>query len=185
MNIIGIDVSKQKLDCVLIRREHPNNPLSKQVENSPEGIVELLKWATDKAASQASELHSLLEATGPYHEVAASELYKGGSQVTVVNPAHSKHFAQSLGIKTKTDQTDAKVLAQYGLKMADPLACWQPPSVAHEHLKTLQNRKQALQKDLQREQNRLEKQQAGHSSAWVINSIERMINHLKEELTLV
>ena len=48
-----------------------------------------------------------------------------------------------------------------------------------------QARKQALETDLQRERNRLEKQQAARAEAIVVESIERMIAHLETEHQVV
>jgi len=49
MNFIGIDVSKKKLDCSLIRAERPDARLHKVVPNTPEGVATLLNWVKDKA----------------------------------------------------------------------------------------------------------------------------------------
>ena len=60
---------------------------------------------------------------------------------------------------------------------------WQPPAPAYQPLKNLQTRKQALETDIQRERNRLEKQQASQQEPFVIDSIQRMIDYLASELT--
>jgi len=78
-------------------------------------------------------------------------------------------FAQGLGVKTKTDHTDADSLARYALLVQPP--AWQPPPPQYRQLQILQARKQALETDLQHfdrlsascERNRLEKQQATRS----------------------
>lgn len=185
MNFIGIDVSKQKLDCELIRADIPDKPLQKVVGNTTEGATALLTWASNKARCDVSELHVVLEATGPYHEIVAEALFKAGCKVSVVNPAYTKHFARSLGIKTKTDGVDAHVLARYGFNMQAELRLWQPPPPQYRQLQTLQRRKHALEADLQRERNRLEKLQASHTDNFVIESVERMIAHLQSELELL
>ena len=70
MNFIGIDVSKQKLDCALMRGNHPGKPLHKVVANSVEGIQMLLAFVRLKAGDDA-ELRAVLEAAGSYHDIAA------------------------------------------------------------------------------------------------------------------
>ena len=52
--------------------------------------------------------------------------------ISVVLPNKSKAFAKSLGIKTKTDKVDAKVLGQMGLERS--LKQWSPLS---DNLRTL------------------------------------------------
>jgi hypothetical protein len=65
MNIIGIDVSKNKLDCALI------------------------DWLSKHIKSTVSEYHFVMEATGVYHEKCADWLFNAGSKVSVVNPRTS------------------------------------------------------------------------------------------------
>ena len=125
MNFVGIDVSKQKLDCSLIRSHLPNKRLHKEVKNSPVGIAALSAWTDNKTDGGITELHAILEATGPYHEIAAETLFNAGCNVSVINPAYTKGFAKSLGIKTKTDRVDAGILARYGLSMQSELVFWQ------------------------------------------------------------
>lgn len=180
MNFIGIDVSKKKLDCSLIRAERPDARLHKVVPNTSEGVATLLIWVKNKAnCDDISAFHAVLEATGPYHEIAAQALFDTACKVSVVNPAYTKSFAQGLGVKTKTDRTDADTLARYAM-LAQPPA-WQPTPPQYRQLQTLQARKQALEIDLQRERNRLEKQEATRGEPLVIESIQRMIQHLETE----
>ena len=182
MNPIGIDVSKQKLDVCLICLHAPGKPLYKVVPNTPEGFATLLAWATAKAQCTAADFYVVLEATGPYHETAAESLAEAGCRVFVVNPARTRDFAKSLGHKTKTDRVDAAVLARYGLERHAELKPWtvQPPQ--YRTLRALQSRQQALETDVQRERNRLEKLQAVRSEAFVVESVRRTIAHLESEL---
>lgn len=185
MNFIGIDVSKQKLDCALIRSDLPGKPLHKKVANTPEGIAALLTWAVKKADCAVSDFYVVLEATGPYHEIAAESLFEANCKVFVVNPARTRDFAKSLGHKTKTDKVDANVLARYVFERYAELKPWTPPLPHYRQLRTLQTRKQTLETDLQREHNRLEKLQATRPDAFVAESIERMIVRLQSELELL
>jgi transposase len=185
MNFIGIDVSKQKLDCALIRSSLSGKPLHKKVANTPEGITTLLTWATKKADCEVPDFHVVLEATGPYHEVAAESLFEADCKVFVVNPARTRDFAKSLGHKTKTDKVDANVLARYAFERHTELKLWTPPQPHYRQLRTMQTRKQALETDLQRERNRLEKLQASRPDIFVMESIERMVIHLQSELELL
>lgn len=179
MNILGIDVSKAKLDCVLICSSRPDKELQKRVANSEEGFSKLIDWCTQKAKCDPSQIHAVMEATGPYHEVAALALFRAGCQVSVVNPAKIKHYAQGIGRKTKTDKQDASAIAQYGLKEKPRL--WQPDPQEYQLLRALLYRLEAIDSDTQREKNRLEKAMAAQGPSAVSDSFERSIGFLKEE----
>ena len=179
MNILGIDVSKAKLDCVLICGSRPEKELEKRVANSEDGFSKLIDWCTRKAQCDPSQIHAVMEATGPYHEALALALFEAGCQISVVNPAKIKHFAQSLGRKAKNDKQDASTIAQYGLKAT--LRLWQPDPQEYQHLRALLYRLEAVDSDTQREKNRLEKALAAQSPAAVAQSLERSIHFLKEE----
>ena len=88
MNIIGIDVSKAKLDCAWLREEHKAK--AKVVANRLDGWEELARWAQANAGAGVSGLHFVMEAPGPYHENLATWLYGNGANVSVVNPAHPR-----------------------------------------------------------------------------------------------
>lgn len=73
MNIIGVDVSKAKLDCAWLKEN--NKIKAKAVANSPEGWQQLVKWAHENSGCEISGLHFVMEATGIYHENLAAWLY--------------------------------------------------------------------------------------------------------------
>ena len=75
----------------------------------------------------------MLEATGVYHQTAATALFDAGVRVSVVNPAQIKEFARGLAVRSKNDALDSAVLARYGaLVNPDP---WQPEPRAVRELK--------------------------------------------------
>lgn len=179
MNIIGIDVSKAKLDCAWLSEN--NKIKTKVVENQTEGWKELILWAKTHTQNEAQQLHFVMEATGVYHENLAIWLHDNGANVSIINPAHVKYYAQSLGGKTKNDKKDSIVLARYGLKEQPKL--WQPPPSEMRELRALLNRLDAVEQDLQREKNRQEKAFATQTPATVLASIEQMIKHFETERT--
>ncbi len=180
MNQLGIDVSKNKLDAALIRPNKTDKFLSKKIANTPEGFEKLLEWALQKTNCSPEELHIIMEATGPYHEKLAHWFYQKGVQVSVVNPARIKKFAQSEGLRAKNDKLDSKVIARFGLKMSPRL--WKPSPPEYRELQALLNRMEAINGDLQREINRLEKLNCGDSpSPIAIKSIKRTIRFLQKE----
>jgi transposase len=177
MNIIGIDVSKLKLDCAWLKES--NKIKAKAVANSPEGWQQLVAWAQTNTGSEIGGLHFVMEATGIYHENLAAWLYDNGANVSVVNPAHVKHYAQSLGVQAKNDKKDSAVLARYGQREQPSL--WQPAPAEVRTLKALLSRLAAVEKDLQREKNRQEKAIVADTPDTVLKSITHMIGLFEAE----
>ena len=100
---VGIDVSKARLDVAL----RPSNE-SFSVANNLRGIVALVKRLKNLRVSRV-----VLEASGGYEIVTASQLAAAGLPVAVVNPRQVRDFARATGRLAKTDAIDAKVLARF------------------------------------------------------------------------
>jgi transposase len=181
MNIIGVDVSKAKLDCAWLKEN--NKIKAKVVANTPEGWQLLVKWSQENSGCEISGLHFVMEATGIYHENLAAWLYGQGANVSVVNPAHVKHYAQSLGVQTKNDKKDSAVLARYGQRERPSL--WQPAAPEVRTLKALLARLAAVEKDLQREKNRQEKALVSDTPQAVLKSIADMVGHFEDERAIL
>jgi len=178
MKYLGMDVSKAKLDCTLL------DPLTdkrktKVVSNDLGGFKLLAEWL-GKQNVAISEVHSVLEATGVYHEQVAIWLADAGAVVSVANPAQVKDFARGLAVRTKTDGVDSVVLARYGaLLKPQP---WQAPSLEVRELKALLARLEALEADLRRELNRREKATVGGVPHLVQKSLASHISLLHKEI---
>jgi transposase len=180
MFYLGIDVSKKKLDVALLLEPETLKKRQKKVANTPAGFAQLIAWGSKHTGAAPGELHAVMEATGPYHEALAEALYAAGWGVSVINPKALKDFAKGLGIKAKNDAMDAVTIARYGA-LAKP-APWQPPPPEVRQLTALLRRLQAVETDLQRERNRLEKARLSQANApSVIDSIERGIDYLVAE----
>lgn len=146
--ILGIDVAKAKLDLALKR---PNGKFrTKTLENSPQGFEALSAWL---AAEPIAELHVCMEATGIYWEAVAEYLADAGHRVSVVNPAQIKAFASAALVRTKTDQVDARLIAEFCL--AHGPEPWQAPPLALRELRALVARRNALVVMRTQEHNRL------------------------------
>ncbi len=177
MNVIGIDVSKLKLDCAWLSE---NNKLKVKVfSNSLSGWSELLEWSLGQSGLSLSQMHFVMEATGIYHEQLAIYLYDRGTTVSVVNPAQVKFYGQSLGIRTKNDKKDSVVLARYGINEKPRL--WQPEDLEIRTLKALLARLDSVEKDLQRERNRQEKAIVSQAPLVVLGSLKQMVTTLDAE----
>jgi transposase len=176
MFYLGVDVSKKKLDCMLLNST--NGKLkSKSLSNTKAGIEELIEWL---AENKAPEAHVIMEPTGVYHEPAALALTDAGLKLSLVNPAQLRQFAQGLGVKNKTDKADSTVLARYGDTLKPE--AWQAPSKSARELKALLARRDAVAEDLQREQNRQEAVDFSISPEQVKQSILQSITFLQGEL---
>lgn len=143
---IGIDVSKAKLDIALFRESKYR---VKSIPNTTEGLNTLLDWLNKY---QSPGGHVCMEATNVYWEACALALCAAGYTVSVINPALVKAFAQSEGIRSKTDTVDARLLARFCQeKRPEP---WVAPSITEQTLRALVLRHQALTEMHTQEQNR-------------------------------
>src|SRR4051794_32994460 len=80
--ILGIDASKDKLDCALLLGPAVHH---KTIANDQKGFADLDAWLN---ALRVQNLHACLEATGRYGlSVALHLAAQSGRQVSVVNPA--------------------------------------------------------------------------------------------------
>lgn len=179
MFVIGVDVSKKTLDCALMVNREPLKLRNKVVPNTQPGSLALIEWASRQVNCTAAELHVVMEATGVYHEAAAYALRQAGVMVSVVNPAQVRDFAKGLAVRTKTDATDRVVLARFGVTNK-PLP-WQPPAPEVIELKALLSRVQAVETDLRREANRLEKAEVTATPQVVLDSLHKSLAFLEHE----
>lgn len=179
MITIGIDVSKDKIDCAWLRGSDTGKVKTKVLKNNGEGFKSLIEWAEKSTNHPINELYFVMEATGIYHEALAYSLHGAGAVVSVVNPACIHNYAKSQGSRIKTDKKDSITIARYGA--LHKCAPWQPEPSEIRQLKALLSRYEAIEKDIQRESNRLEKADITRASVEVIDSIKTMIKALSKE----
>lgn len=177
-HVVGIDVSKAKLDCLWLRDADTLKVKTKVVANDGKGHRMLQQWLTKTLQREPQEILVVMEATGVYHEQVAQALFDEGFRVVVANPAHIKSYAQSLGNTHKTDKQDSLIIARFGAERRPAL--WQPEAPEIRELKALIGRLEALEVDYQREENRLEKAEQRASSETVMASIQNMLRELEK-----
>ena len=133
---LGIDVSKLRLDVVLVTasRQWP-----KAFPNDAAGWKAIIAWI---AAVQPGSLHACMEATGRYGEGAATALSAAGHAVSVVNPFQIKSFGKLKLGRNKTDPVDALLIAEYCRLFVPPI--WSPPSRQMKRLRELVRLREAL-----------------------------------------
>lgn len=180
---VGIDVSKNKLDCAWLRDPEKIKVKTKVVLNQNAGFSQLIGWLGEQISADLSSIHVIVEATGVYHEAVVYALASEGITVSVINPARLRDFANSLGTQHKTDKKDSVLLARFGcVTRPEP---WQPERVEVRELKALLSRLSMLEKDLQREHNRQEQARISNISETVLASIDGMIEQLEREIERV
>ena len=108
---LGIDISKKSFDVALLSDD---KWACKSYKNNQVGYNALMLWLTNRNAKNA---HICLEATGVYGDGLALALHQEKYNVSVVNPACVKGFAQSELCRTRSDKADAKLIARYAMAM--------------------------------------------------------------------
>jgi transposase len=167
---LGIDIAKAKFDVALLQ----DGQLHRQIfSNRLEDFPQLTQWLNQHGATQ---VHACLEATGAYGDDLALFLNQAGHTISVVNPTCIKAFRQSELGRTKTDRTDAALIARYcESKRPRP---WTPPLPEMRELRDLVRRLDSLQQLHQQEANRLTD---GHPTALVQASLQAVLNFLEHE----
>lgn len=177
--MLGVDVSKATLDAAAWQ-PGLGKWQARRAANGAVGARELVTWLRAKAKVTPAQIRVVLEATGPYHEEAAEAFHAAGCEVVVANPKRVRDYARGLGLLTKTDAVDARTLAGYG-EQNPAFRLWTPPAAEVRLLKALVARLSAVDQDLQRENNRLEKALATATPAVVLDSLRRGIQTLQRE----
>lgn len=179
MTLIGIDVSKGKLDVAWLRDRETMKVKTRVFSNNKAGIESLLAWLLKQTQASIEEMKIMIEATGIYHEALAYAAFEAGAKVYVTNPAQAKSFASSLGRRSKTDRKDSVMLALFLASRYHH--AWQPEPAEIRYLRALLSRLEALDKDSRREQNRLEKAQIQNAAEEVLASIHTVLATLQGE----
>jgi len=148
---VGLDISSQTFTVQLLVE---GTPVGKALDfaNESKGYKQLLQWLKTHDVP-LSQTHAVMEATGVYWEECALYLHEKGIRVNVVNPAQIKAFANMTLRRSKTDRTDANLIARFAATM--PLPLWEPPSLEMEALQITMRHREALIAMLTEEKNRL------------------------------
>jgi transposase len=169
---LGIDIAKRKFDVALLRPEEKYR--AKAFANTPAGYAGLIAWIQ---RHHPGAVHACLEATGTYGEALAAALVDVGYVVSIVNPAIIAAYGRSQLLRTKTDPTDARLIARFCAK--EQPAPWVPLPREVRELQALVRRLDALEGMRTQERNRLA---AEPSQAAVRASIQHVIDLLEDEL---
>jgi transposase len=176
MDILGIDIGKDYIDCELLAAKAAH----KRVPNSVRGFEQVVAWLRNRKVPRA---HVCMEATGGWSEELAFFLYEHGHVVSIVNPLQIAAFGQSELSRTKTDKADAALIARF-CKAMKPRA-WEPPTPAERRLQHLVRRRRALVEMRVGELNRLEApgvEDIRESVTALIEVLSRQIDALEAEI---
>lgn len=113
----------------------------------------------------------------------ADTLSDAGMTVSIANPAQIKEFGRGVSVKTKNNTEDSLVLARFGA-LRKPVA-WTPLPAAARQLQAYVAREDAIEKDIEREQNRKVKSVIDRAPADVPASIEEAIEFLNTQLNVI
>ncbi|HMV44434.1 MAG TPA: IS110 family transposase, partial [Leptospiraceae bacterium] len=130
MRYIGIDVAKDTFEVAF----PSSNSKYKVVQfvNNEEGVKKFIK-------KLKKDDRSVLEATGSYSTRLVKRIMQSGFEVSVVNPLRIKHFSKMNLSRTKTDSSDAVLIAEFGLKMTP-----EPEKPSPEYMEDLSQRRSVL-----------------------------------------
>jgi transposase len=170
--VLGIDVAKATLAVCLLLATGTHRS---EFANTAVGHQQLLAWLRKHKLTQ---LQACLEATGTYGEDVALALHEAGHVVSVVNPARIAAYAKSQLARTKTDPSDAALIARFCAKEQPP--AWSPPAPEVRELRALVRHLEALRQIRQQEANRLS---SGSPSPLVAQAVQEHLAFLDHQIT--
>ncbi len=130
--IVGVDVSADELVCASFAG--PDSTRSRfSHRNSARGVKALLCRLS--RLTDVGTVHVVMEATGNMHVRLQDALWEADIPCSVVQPLEVKYYARMKGVRNKTDQVDAALLARFGFEQ--PPTPSVPSSPACRELKQL------------------------------------------------
>lgn len=120
------------------------------ITNSEPAIRKVLR-----SVSKTDSALIVCEASGGYERHVLECCANLDLPVHRAHGSRTRNFARYLGLASKTDAIDARMLAQFAQK-SDGLRLWQPPSPETVELRALRRRRYDLAQLIRIEQNRLE-----------------------------
>ena len=173
---VGIDVGKATLDVYVYETD-----LHWQELNTDDGVRRLVKRLKRFQLTRV-----LVEATGGYERRLVEAACENDIPVIVLQPTQVRQFARAQGVFAKTDKMDARLIAQYGVKLQPKVKAI--PSKKVRLVKDLLARKRQLTGMRTMEMNRHEKAAKHLGSShrrlikWLDNEIESVNGKLTKEI---
>lgn len=133
-NFLGIDVSKEYFDAVVIIDGKHHASIHNQFENSQKGLKSLNKWLKGLSCNYDDTL-VCLEHTGMYGKFIIKYLALYGYSIWV---EMSLKIIRSLGVQRgKNDKLDAARISYYAFKNVDDAVIYQAPRECVEKIRNL------------------------------------------------
>lgn len=170
--IVGIDVSKDKLDIKIL-------PINKyfQIKNNKNSIISFIKNKLQKLGRV--EL-VVFESTGGYEKILMLSLINLGVPFHRAHPNRVYHFAKGKGYFAKTDKIDADMLARYGQQ--EEMVSDESNTLERLKRQELSSRRNQIKEMITMERNRLH---SVYLDTQIRRSIKRQIKNLEKELLML
>jgi transposase len=141
----GIDVAKDKHDCLIVDADGTEFYPAFTIPNNRAGFNDLMEKLST-CSGDLSKIKVGLEATGHYSDNLLEFLITNGLTTTVINPLHTSLFGKSLSFrKTKTDKVDANSIVT--LLRTERLKSYSQSSYQIRELKSLTRYRHSLVQD--------------------------------------
>lgn len=169
MKVVGIDISKYHFDLHLL----PQGKAARYA-NEAEGIQQCCRFLAEVRPERI-----VLEATGGYEWALTLALQTAALPVIVVNPRRVREYARSQGRLAKTDQIDARMIAEFAL--SPHVQVRELPDAQGRQRREWLARKRQLVEMHVAERNRLE-----HATdRLVAQGIRRMLTRMEKEIAKI
>jgi transposase len=175
---VGVDIAAQS---AVVEWLHPDTEVGEQmtIEQTRRDFKRLTQRLCQLAVPE--QILVVLEATGNYWMALALHLHQAGLVVSVINPSQGRHFARMQLRRTKTDASDAQLLAQFA-RMIQPVPWTPPPAICQQLHQRLAQREDFLHMRTQ-ERNRLHALRHNPTAEQtLIRRLNRHIRYLESEI---
>jgi transposase len=178
---VGVDISKKTFHAAVTVQRLGGHEWRKlpcaSFEHSAAGLRALLGWLKAQSVEAKNINGVCVESTGRLAQQFVT-LAKGRlGAVSIINPARSKSFMESLGFKHKNDSVDARLLTYFGQQMRPRAQA--PKDGSYDELRELSRAYEDLQGQCQADQQRLAD---GPTSRVVCTLLKRMIRTYTREM---
>jgi transposase len=189
MNVIHVGGDVSKTEIVVAARVKASTIKLPAVTNDEAGFKALSREVKKlKQKHRGYKVQMVIEPTGGYEMALAVFAHRQGWQVCLVNPKHLRDWANSQGMRAKTDALDAQMLAEYAAQRPKdkPLPVWEPLPDSLMQLDSLLTRRRDLEQMVLQETNRqaMVTSHPGLDQA-VLNDLNTHIAHLHTSLDTI
>lgn len=140
-HFLGIDVSKEYFDAVLILDGNKENTIHNQFVNDSKGIKSLYQWLKKQEATAQNAL-ICLEHTGMYGKLIIRHLLSFDFSIWV---EMSLKIIRSMGLQRgKNDKIDAQRIAFYAMKNKEEAVIYKAPSKTLDKIRNLMSLRDKL-----------------------------------------